>query len=177
MDQQHRYFQELTATMAMLGQRPNTLFMGQAVKYPGTAMFRSLEGVPDSKKLELPVAEDMQLGMALGMSLEGVLPICIYPRINFLLLAINQLVLHLDKLPVYSNGGYMPKVIIRTAVATDQPLNPGAQHLGNFAHQLSQMLAYVRVVEVISPDKVMPAYERAARLAWSTLIVEYMDLY
>ena len=47
--------------------------------------------------IELPVAEEMQMGMSFGMSLDGTIPISIYPRWNFLLCAINQLVNHLDK--------------------------------------------------------------------------------
>ncbi len=101
--------------------------MGQAVVDAGTAMSTTLQHIPIEKRLELPVAEEMQLGMAIGMSLSGALPICIYPRFNFLLLAVNQLVNHLDKLPLYST--YRPKVLIRTAVATGYPLDPGPQHL------------------------------------------------
>src|ERR1700756_2370033 len=97
-----QYFEELCKAMSLLALQPNTLFIGQAVRYPGTAMYNSLSHLPEYKRLELPVAEDMQMGMATGLSLAGYLPICIYPRINFLLLATNQLVLHLDKLPLYS---------------------------------------------------------------------------
>ena len=73
--------------MKWLADKPDTVFMGQAVKYPGTAMFNTLDGVPEDKRIELPVAEDMQMGMATGMAIAGMVPITIYPRWNFLLLA------------------------------------------------------------------------------------------
>ena len=38
------------------------------------------------------------MGMTIGLLMAGKIPVSIYPRWNFLLLAINQLVNHLDKL-------------------------------------------------------------------------------
>ena len=98
------YRTELTRAMTLLGQDPRTIVMGQAVAFPGTGMTATFAGVPKDQLLELPVAEDMQLGMAIGMSLAGYLPICVFPRWNFLLAATDQLVNHLDKLPLYGNG-------------------------------------------------------------------------
>ena len=161
--------------MEMLAAQPNTIFMGQAVAYPGTAMFGTLRNVPMEKRVELPVAEDMQMGMAIGASLNGLLPICIYPRWNFLLLATSQLVLHLDKLPLYSD--YRPKVIIRTAVATDSPLNPGVQHLGDFTDAYRSMLKTVVVRKIGQAQQVMSIYEAALKREKSTLIIESLSQY
>lgn len=172
------YFDKLSRAMTLLADDPRTIFMGQAVAYPGTAMFKTLGGVPKHKLLELPVAEDMQMGMAIGMSLSGHIPICIYPRVNFLLLAINQLVLHLDKLPVYSKGGYRPSVIIRTAIASADPLDPGPQHLGNFTRALHDMLGIVGVLELTHANEIVPAYLGAIEdHPRSTILIERMELY
>ena len=169
------YRAELTRAMTMLGQDPRTIVMGQAVAFPGTGMTQTFDGVPSDKLLELPVAEDMQLGMAIGMSLDGWLPVCVYPRFNFLLLAMSQLVLHLDKLPIYS--GYRPKVIIRTAVATDQPLDPGPQHLGNFSEAVQKMLETVHVEQLLESKRIVPAYRHALESNHSTILVERTELY
>ncbi len=159
----------------MLSDDPKTIFMGQAVEYPGTAMYGTLKDVPMEKRLELPVAEDMQLGMAIGMSLNGMLPICIYPRINFLLLAINQLVLHLDRLPMYSK--YRPKVIIRTSIATENPLNPGPQHLGDFTDALRRLCFNVQIRQLIYPNMIVDNYRWAVARKQSTILVEMMGNY
>jgi len=169
------YFDQLSKAMETVAQHPRAVFMGQAVEYPGTAMFNTLKNVPKEKKLELPVAEDMQMGMAIGMSLNGELPICIYPRINFLLLAINQLVLHLDKLPLYSR--WKPKVIIRTAIAIDKPMDPGHQHLGDFTLALRYMLSTVRIRKLINPGDIVRTYQQAIEDDASYLIVENMAYY
>src|SRR6516162_743493 len=169
------YFDQLSKAMETVAQHPRAVFMGQAVEYPGTAMFNTLKNVPKEKKLELPVAEDMQMGMAIGMSLNGELPICIYPRINFLLLAVNQLVLHLDKLPLYSD--WRPKVIIRTAIATDKPMDPGHQHLGDYTLGLRYMLSTVRIRKLINPGDIVRTYQQAMEDDASYLIVENMAYY
>src|SRR5712664_1952113 len=122
------YDLELAAAMQWLGEKHDTIFLGQSVACQGTAMFGTLGSVPMEKRIELPIMEDAQLGMSTGLALAGFVPVSIYPRWNFLLLATNQLVLHLDKLSIYSNGGYRPKVIMRTAVASRTPLDPQAQH-------------------------------------------------
>ena len=160
----------------MLGGRLDTVFLGQAVAYPGTAMFGTLEGVPMSKRVELPVMEDAQLGMAIGMSLTGLLPVCIYPRINFLLLAVNQLVNHLDKMPDYGNG-WKPRVIIRTAIAHHEPMDPGPQHLGDYLDGLSSMLRNVVVHYLHPASKIVDAYRAAAERDGSTLVVEKAKFY
>lgn len=155
--------------MLMLAERDDTLFIGQSVKYDGAAIYDSLTGVPEDRRLEMPVIEDFQLGYCTGLSLTGKLPVCIYPRMDFLMLAMNQLVLHLDKLPAY---GWVPKVIIRCAVGQKTPLDAGPQHTNNFTYPLRQMLSMVNVLEVRKPEDVMTAYLWAAELKHSSLIVE-----
>ena len=92
-----KYFDELKRAMGFLAQDPRTLFLGQAVEVAGTAMSNTLREVPQAKLLELPVDEEMQMGITNGLAVSGYTPISIYPRWNFLLLAANQIVNHLDK--------------------------------------------------------------------------------
>lgn len=169
------YFDELCRAMSLVAEHPRSVFMGQAVACAGTAMRRTLEHLPADRLLELPVAEDMQMGMATGMALGGFLPVCIFPRWNFLLLAASQLILHLDKIPLYS--AYRPRVIIRTAVATRDPLDPGPQHLGDFSAAHRLMLDTVRIVRLQSALDIVPYYREAMERDGSTLLVEKMELY
>ena len=112
--------------MDYLGEQPDTLFLGQAVAYKGTAMTNTLKDVSRDKLLEMPVDEEMQMGITNGLAVNGTVPISIYPRWNFLLLTMNQLINHLDRMPVFSQGEYNPKVIIRTGIGSEilTPLPP-----------------------------------------------------
>ena len=54
-----KYFNELKKSMEYLGKSKKTLFIGQAVEVPGTAMSNTLKNVKKNKRIELPVAEEM----------------------------------------------------------------------------------------------------------------------
>jgi pyruvate/2-oxoglutarate/acetoin dehydrogenase E1 component len=170
------YFSALTDAMTMLSQEPNTIFMGQGM-FAGTTMSDTLKGVPIEKKLEMPVAEDLQMGMAIGMALDGMLPVCIFPRWNFLLLAANQLVNHLDRLPIYSVGGYRPKVIIRTAVPSVHPFDPGPQHNDDFTDAFSRMLRTMYVWKLCRAEDVGRYYDSALKIDRSVILVEMTEQY
>ena len=111
-----KYKNELVRSMNYLASFKNTLFIGQSVKYSGNAIFNTLKDMPNRKKIELPVFEEVQMGISTGMALLGFVPISCYPRFYFLLLSMNQLVNHLDKIRNMSNNSFKPKVIIRTSI-------------------------------------------------------------
>ena len=165
--------------MEWLARDPRVMFLGQAVACPGTAMTNTLKNVPRDKLLELPVAEEMQMGMSSGLALAGQVPISIFPRWNFLLLAVNQVVNHLDKFPLMSNGGYRPKVIIRTGIGSVRPLHPQFQHVGDFTDAFRLMCQNIEVIRLEEPQDIFPAYQRALERedGKSTIVVEYGDYY
>ena len=171
------YKDEVTKAMSMLAEQPNALFLGQTVVYPGSILSDTLEGVPMSKRLELPVAEEMQIGMSIGLALNGYLPISIYPRIDFLLLAINQLSNHLDILEELSHGEFTAKVIIRTIIGSNKPFECGLQHSRDHTTVLNTLLRNVRVVKLDKAEEVRTVYENALRFDDSTLIIEEARLY
>lgn len=174
-----KYFDELKRSMDFLAQDPRTVFLGQAVAVPGTAMSNTLKEVPAHRLIELPVAEEMQMGMTTGLALTGLIPVSVYPRWNFLILAINQLVNHLDKIHVMSNGGYKTKAIIRTGIGSQRPLHPQHQHVGDFTESIRMMCSTVEIIRLEEPKDVFPAYEWALLRedGHSTIIVEYGDYY
>lgn len=174
-----KYFEELSRAMEMLAQDKRTFFIGQAVACPGTGMTTTLKNVPREKLLELPVAEEMQMGMSIGLALSGYVPISFFPRWNFLLLAVNQLVNHLDKLHVMSNGGYQPKVIIRTGIGSIRPMHPQFQHVGDYTEAFRLMCPNIEIIRLEEPEDIFPAYKKALERedGKSTILVEYGDYY
>ena len=157
--------------MDMLASDPRTVFIGQAVAYPGTTMSGTLDNVPIEKRIELPVAEDMQMGMSIGLALSGQIPVTLFPRWNFLLLATNQLVNHLDKMQP------MPRVIIRVSVGSEKPMYPGRQHVGNFTSAFQMLCQKVRFVRLIHIERIVPAYREALERDGATVLVEFADFY
>ena len=171
------YRDELTRAMTLLAQDERTIFLGQSVGYPGNARFDTLEGVPMEKRIELPVAEEMQMGMSIGLSLQGFIPVSIFPRFDFLLCAMNQLVNHLDRCEEMTNGEFKPKVIIRTCVGATYPLNPGTQHIQDYTLNMMGILNNTHVVDLYLKKDIVPTYTEALNSERSTLIVERAELY
>jgi pyruvate/2-oxoglutarate/acetoin dehydrogenase E1 component len=155
--------------MRTLARDSRTQFIGQSVCFDGATIYDSLDGIPMERRLEMPVIEDFQLGYCLGLSLTGKIPICIFPRMDFMLLAMNQLINHLDKLPLY---GWKPKVIMRTRVGSKVPLDAGPQHTQNYWKECNDMTCRIMVKEVRTPAEVTLAYKDAMRGDGSWLIVE-----
>jgi len=174
-----KYFDELKRSMEWLAEKPDTLFIGQAVAYPGTAMSNTVKDINSNKLLELPVAEEMQMGMSLGLALDGKVPISIFPRWNFLLCGINQLINHIDKVEEMSSGGYKPKIIIRTGIGSIDPLNPQSQHVGDFTDAIRAMATTIDIIRLEEPEEIFPAYEKAYLRddGRTTICVEYGDYY
>ena len=173
------YSKELTRAMTWLGEQPDTIFIGQQVCYPGNAMFKTLEGVPMEKRIELPVMEDAQMGISLGMALTGKTVISIYPRFDFLLLAVNQLVNHIDKLENFTHNQYHAKVIIRVGIGSTKPMYPGVQHCGDYTEAFRKMTKRLNILKIDKSEQAFHAYRCAynAEYPVSSLIVEDMGLY
>jgi pyruvate/2-oxoglutarate/acetoin dehydrogenase E1 component len=174
-----KYFDELKRSMDYLGSKSNTIFMGQAVEYAGTAMTNTLKDIQKNKLIELPVIEDMQMGITNGMALNGFVPVSIFPRWNFLLLATNQIVNHLDKINTYSKNEYTPKVIIRTGIGSIRPMHPQHQHVGDYTEAFTLMCPNVEVIRLEESDQIYDSYVKAYERndGKSTILVEYGDYY
>ena len=115
------YKDELVRSMDWLAKKKDTIFLGQSVKYSGNAIFNTLKTVPKYKKLETPIDRDAN-GYFYWFSFGGLRSNYYLPRFDFLLLACNQLVNHLDKINYMSNGKMIPKVIIRTSNRSEKAL-------------------------------------------------------
>jgi pyruvate/2-oxoglutarate/acetoin dehydrogenase E1 component len=174
-----RYMDELIRSMDYLAEQSNTVFLGQAVAVAGTAMRNTLLNVKEDKLIELPVEEEFQLGLSIGLSLNQKIPICIFPRWNFLLLATNQIVNHLDKLKDLTQVQNPGKVIIRTGIGSENPLHPGPQHTGDFTEAFKLMCKNINVVRLESAEMIFDEYKKAYERddGTSSLLIEWSDRY
>lgn len=171
------YKEEIIKAMEFLVRDERVIFLGQSVRYPGNLLYETLKTIPDSRKIEMPIAEDMQMGMSIGLSLEGFIPVTCYPRMDFLLLALNQLVNHLDKIGEMSQWQFKPKVIIRTLVGARAPLYPGPQHCQDHTDAIKKMLFNITVAKINRAEMIIPWYKMALNSESSTIIVEMSELY
>lgn len=175
------YKNEIIKAMNYLAEQKDTIFLGQTVACPGSIISNTLTDIPifnpKLKRLELPVAEELQVGQSIGLALAGFVPISIFPRVDFLLCAVNQLSNHLDVLDELTSGQFQAHVIIRTIVGTKKPLDAGCQHCRDHTEVFKALLQHVQVIKLTDAKEVMPAYKYAYQFNGATLIVELAELY
>lgn len=145
------------------------VFLGQGVRDAGTFMSTTLTEISLDKRIELPVAEELQLGMSIGMALAGFVPVSVFPRWQFFLLAANQAVNHLDKL--------QPHVIVRVGVGSTIPLDPGPQHKGDLTEAFRLLMPNTTIVRLESAEQIVPEYRAALKRLGPTILVEIADSY
>jgi pyruvate/2-oxoglutarate/acetoin dehydrogenase E1 component len=175
----NNYLDELSKAMNYLGQQEKVLFIGQSVEVSGTAMRNTLLDIDAEKLTELPVEEEFQMGISIGMALSGFIPVSIFPRWNFLLLATNQIVNHLDKLKELTQLETPGKVIIRTGIGSEIPLHPGPQHTGDFTDAFKLMCPHLNIVRLDRKEMIFEEYKKAFERTdgVSSILIEWSDKY
>jgi pyruvate/2-oxoglutarate/acetoin dehydrogenase E1 component len=174
-----RYKEELIRSMDFLAKNKKTIFIGQSVQFSGNAIFNTLNNINNKKKLELPVFEDVQMGLSIGLALDGYVPISCYPRFDFLILAMNQLVNHLDKIRRMSNNEFKPRIIIRTSIGSKKPLDGGLQHTQDFTALFKNVLKEINVVLLKDSSQIYNEFKKSLlrKDGKSTLMIEYGEFY
>ena len=152
----------------------NTIFLGQQVS--SEDFYGTLKDIAMAKRLEMPVAEDMQTGLAIGLSLQGFLPISIYQRMDFLPRAADQIINHLDLLPYLSRNRFEPRIVIRTTVGTTNPLDVGVQHSKDLTKMFKGVVGF-EIFNVRTIRDIDEAYSYAIYTKRPSMIVEYQELY
>lgn len=176
-NQMTTYKKELIRAMNYLAKDKKTLFLGQSVSYPGNSMYNTLVDVPKEQKIELPVFEEVQMGIAIGLALEGFLPVTCYPRFDFLILALNQMLNHLDKIRTMSRNEIKLKVIIRTSVGSKTPLDGGVQHTQDYTDAMRLMCKEIKVIKLFNKQKIFKTFQNIKndKKNFSYLIIEDGD--
>lgn len=177
MSKKLKYKDELIRSMNWLSKKKDTIFLGQSVSYSGNAIFNTLKNVPQNKKIELPVFEEMQMGISTGLALSGFTPITCYPRFDFFILSLNQLVNHLDKIKFMSNNQLKAKVMIRVAIGSKNPLDGGVQHTQDYSKVLPKMLTEVECIHLTEPKYIFNSFKKAYYSDHSSILIENGDFY
>lgn len=175
MQTQTDYKKQLTIEMEKISNVKNSLFVGQQLLYPGNPMSKTLEFVNKDKIIELPVFEETQMGITLGLAMTNQLVVTFYPRWDFLICAANQLVNHLDKYKLMT--GKNIHVLIRVAQGSDVPLDPGHQHKGNYINEFSTICKNINFYNLDSIKKIKKSYDFAINNKGIHCLVEYAKYY
>lgn len=171
-----KYKEAIKQSMENFSKDEKTIFIGYNVSY-GSKAYGTLTDISDSKKIETPVAENLMVGLAIGMSLEGFKPIVFFERHDFMLIALDAIINHLDKIEKMSEGQFKPKVIIRAVIGAKKPLDAGAQHTQNFSETFKILIKNFPIYEPKTPSETLEVYEKVWNSDASAMIIEKRDLY
>jgi pyruvate dehydrogenase E1 component alpha subunit len=152
----------------------NAVFIGYNVKN-GNAM-GTLKNVPDELKIETPVAENLMVGLGIGMSFEGYRPVVYFERHDFMLVAADAIGNHLNHIERTSHGEYQCPVVLKTVIADSGPFYSGPTHSQDFTEVFEKLVNF----PVVVPDngkELIDAYQWAAKSSRPTMIVEKKSLY
>lgn len=165
----------ITSAMTELGKADDVVFIGQQIIYAGNPMSTTLGEVPKEKMIEVPVIEETQMGMSLGLAITGKKVITFYPRWDFIVSATNQLVNHLDKYELMT--GKKVDILIRVGKGSDEPLDPGHQHKANYFDEFKSMCKNIKFFDLRTAEDVETAYTHFKNEGGINLLVEYPQLY
>lgn len=168
------YLKAIKEEMELFAKNDKVIFLGQQVG--AETFYGTLQGIDKSKRIEMPVAEELQMGMSIGLALEGYLPISIYQRMDFLPRACDQIVNHLDLIRDLSCNKFNPKVIIRTTIGSTYPMDVGKQHNKDLIKMFDNVVHFP-IIKVRTPKEVHEAYQLARDIKGPIMIVEEQDLY
>lgn len=136
------------ATVQAMEMDPRVLVFGEgAADHTGVygSTLPARKQFPDRVQ-EMPLAEDAMTGICAGLALRGWRPMVVHQRIEFMMLAINQLVNHASKWRALfnNNAGSMPFV---TRAVIGRGNGQSAQH----AQNLQTLVAHIPGLIVVTP--------------------------
>ena len=167
------YKNAIAQSMKELGEL-GAIFIGYNVAY-GDAM-GTLKGVPKEQKLETPVAENLMAGLAIGMSFEGFIPVLYYERHDFMLVAADAIINHIDKIERISHGEFKVPVIIRAVTADAGPFYSGITHSQDFTNMFRSAVSFP-VIDPITGVDVLNAVRGAVESGKPMMLIERKSRY
>jgi len=152
------------------------IFGEEVAAWGGT--FRATEGLLDEfgeeRVLDTPIAEEAIVGLGVGAAMAGLRPIAEIMTINFIMLAIDQIVNHAAKMRYMSGGKTSVPLVIRT------PGGGGLQMAAQHSQSLEAWFAHVPGLKVVAPSNAADAkglIKTAIRDDDPVMVIEHERLY
>ena len=128
---------------------PSVLVLGQGVDDP-SAMFGTTKGLQQRfggrRVFDIPLSEEAMMGVSAGAAMNGLRPVYMHNRPDFILLAFNQLVTHAAKFHFMDNGQTTVPLVVWAAIG--RGWGSGAQH----SQAIQGMLLGVPGLKIVMPS-------------------------
>lgn len=128
---------------------PAVFVLGQGVDDP-SAMFGCTRGLQQQfgaeRVFDTPLSEEGMMGVSTGAAMNGMRPVYLHNRPDFILLAMNQLVTHAAKMHFMDNGATTVPMVVWAAIG--RGWGSGAQH----SQAIQGMLLGVPGLKIVMPS-------------------------
>lgn len=162
----------LDAYNFLLTNFPEVFVMGQGLWSPwyvGNTMKDLDKKFGKQRIIDTPVSEAAVTGAAIGASLNGMKPIVVHPRMDFMLYAIDPIVNQAAKWSYMFGGQASPSITIRGII--NRGGEQGAQH----SQALHSWFAHIPGLKVVMPSTVSDARDLLIASVLSGQPVVYID--
>ena len=144
------YVQAINEALALaLEHDPSVLVLGQGVDDP-SAMFGTTRHLQERfgrhRVFDTPLSEEAMMGVSTGAAMNGMRPVYMHNRPDFILLAFNQLVTHATKIHFMDNGQTTVPLVVWAAIG--RGWGSGAQH----SQAIHGMLLGVPGLKIVMPS-------------------------
>lgn len=170
-----KYKDALRISMEHLAEDERTIFLGYNV-LRGSRAYGTLNGVPKEKCLETPLAENLMVGLAAGLSLDGFRPVVFFERHDFLLNASDAIVNYVSKIKELSRNQFKMPILIRATIGGTKPFYPGPQHTQDFTQSFREMVSFP-VITLKNTGQILDEYKHFGNSENPVMMVEWRDLY
>jgi acetoin:2,6-dichlorophenolindophenol oxidoreductase subunit beta len=134
---------------------PSVIFLAEGVADP-SSIYGTTKGIAErcgaQRVIEMPIAENGLTGVAVGAALVGKRPVISFQRVEFALLAMEQLVNNAAKSRYISNGRHKVPLVVRMVIG--RGWGQGPEH----SQSLEAMFSHFPGLKVV-----MPAFPRDAK--------------
>lgn len=126
----------------------SVIFFAQGVTDP-TAVFGTLKGIDKiidpSRLVEMPISENGMVGIAIGAAVSGQRPVLSFHRVEFALLAMEQIINNAAKISFLSGGLETVPILLRMIVGRGWGQGP------NHSQSLESIFGHIPGLKVIMP--------------------------
>jgi pyruvate dehydrogenase E1 component beta subunit len=144
------YAEAINDALSLALEHDSAVFvLGQGVDDP-SAMFGTTRGLQQrfgaARVFDTPLSEEGMMGVSTGAAMNGMRPVYMHNRPDFILLAFNQLVTHASKIHFMDNGQTTVPMVVWAAIG--RGWGSGAQH----SQAIHGMLLGVPGLKIVMPS-------------------------
>ena len=169
------YKDKIKEVMTELAKDEKVVFIGEGV-CTGGRVYDTMSDVPINKCIEPPIAENLIMGIAMGLAILGYRPVVVFQRMDFMTVASDAIINHLCLIPEMSDHQFELPVIIRAIIGSqDKKFDCGLQHNKDLTHMFDKSIK--NTVKFATTRHMMGFYEAQLKQDDPALFIEKKDLY